>query len=144
MHAAPYGVLPYGQPYLSTLCVDHRKPAVYRSETSEGGWAAGGAWGGAVGGLPLPVDWPVLDWRFRRGIHVTADRLGECRFFFLGMFVLPGRVPRGIAVEILPASLFGPCHVGSSAGFANFPDQAEIGNRSGGRRDGIDSRHVEP
>jgi hypothetical protein len=69
--------------------------------------------------------------------------LGECRFFFRGVVVFPGRVPGGVAVEILSASLFVACDLGSSAGFANFPDQTELGNRSGGRRDDIDDRYVE-
>ena len=86
---------------------------------------------------------PGVDRRFCGGIRIAADGLGKRRFVFLGLSVLLGEVSRGIFIAVLPASLFGPCDLGSSAGFASFPDQTGFGDGSGGGRNGIDDRHIE-
>ena len=62
----------------------------------------------------------------RRTVRVSAI------LSFAALRVLPGKVPRGVAVAVLPASLFAPCDLGSLPRPANCPDQNEIGTYPGG------------
>jgi hypothetical protein len=69
--------------------------------------------------------------------------LDERRFVFLAVCVLFCEIPRGISVKVLPVSLSVARDLGSSSRFANYPDQTEISNRSGGSRNGFDDSHME-
>ena len=90
-----------------------------------------------------PPDLLVLDRWFCHGIGVAADCAGECHLVFPAVRVLPGKVPRGIAIAALPAPLSATCDLGSSPRSANSADQAELGAHSGGGRHGADDPHME-
>lgn len=59
------------------------------------------------------------------------------------MFVLFVEIPCRVPIEVLPASLFGARNLGSSPGFANFKDEAELGHSTGNSHHGIDGSGLE-
>ena len=68
----------------------------------------------------------VLDGRLCGGIGVAADGLGECRFIFCAVPVLPGEVPRGIVFRGFACCLFLPPAVwGVRRGLQIARDQIE-------------------
>jgi hypothetical protein len=52
------------------------------------------------------------------------------------VFVLFVEIPCRVPIEVLPASLFGARVLGSSRGFANFKDEAELGHSTGNNHHG--------
>jgi hypothetical protein len=54
------------------------------------------------------------------------------------VFVLFVEIPCRVPVEILPAAVFGARDLGSSSGFANFKDEAELGHGTGNNHHGVD------
>jgi hypothetical protein len=80
----------------------------------------------------LALDRLVLDRRICHGINLAANRAGKRHPIFSALHVLPGKVPGGIAVALLSASLFAPCDLGSLSRPANCPDQNAIGTYPGG------------
>ena len=89
------------------------------------------------------ADGLVLDRWFCGGNGVAANPLGQLRLMLCPVPVLFNKIPRGLAVEILPAGLFIACHMGSSPRFAHFHDQTVLGNRSGSRRHRVDDHSLE-
>ena len=72
----------------------------------------------------------VLDGWFCGGIGFAANFVGKRGFVFFAVFVLLVEIPRGVALKILLASLFGPRDLGSSPGFAKFQNEADLGSHS--------------
>jgi hypothetical protein len=59
------------------------------------------------------------------------------------VFVLFVEIPSRVSIEVLPASLFAACDLGSSPGFASFQDEVELGRRTGNNRHSIDASGLE-
>jgi hypothetical protein len=59
------------------------------------------------------------------------------------VFVLFVEIPYRIPIEVLPASLFGARDLGSSPWFANFKDEAGLGDSTGNNHHGIDGSGLE-
>jgi hypothetical protein len=59
------------------------------------------------------------------------------------VFVLLVEIPCRVPIEVLPASLFAARNLGTSPGFANFKDQAELGHSTGNNHHGIDGSGLE-
>jgi hypothetical protein len=59
------------------------------------------------------------------------------------VFVLFVEIPCRVPIEVLPVSLFGARHLGTSPGFANFKHEAELGHRTGNHHHGIDGSGLE-
>jgi hypothetical protein len=59
------------------------------------------------------------------------------------VFILFVEIPCRVPVEVLPTSLFGARDLGSSPGFANFKDEAELGHSAGNSHHSIDASGLE-
>jgi hypothetical protein len=59
------------------------------------------------------------------------------------VFVLFVEIPCRVPIEVLPTSLFGARDLGSSPGFANFKNEAELGHSTGNNHHGIEGSGLE-
>ena len=91
----------------------------------------------------LPADCVGLDGRISGWIGVTPNSLGQCCFVCGPLSFLFGQVPRSVAFEIFPASLFVAHDLGSTSRFANRSDQSGYSVRSGCYCNRIDDLCVE-
>jgi isoquinoline 1-oxidoreductase alpha subunit len=120
---APDGIFPFCQPDLSTA----HPPSHLQGDRADRGP------GFHVALVQcLPVDRLVLDRWLCHGIDLAPDRAGKCRHFLSALHILPGEISRGVALAVLPPSLFAPRNLGSLLRPADRPDQNEIGTDSGG------------
>ena len=131
---APDGILPFCQPDLSTA---------HPSNHLQGDRADGGPRFYVVLVQCSPLDRLVLDRWICHGIDLAANRAGKRHPIFSALRLLPGQVPRGVAVAVLPASLFAPCDLGTLPRPANCPDQTEIGTYPGGGHHPAHDSHLD-
>src|ERR1700677_645220 len=131
---APDGVLPLRKPDLSTA---------HAPNHLQGDWADSGARFYVAAVQRLPLDRLVLDGWICHGIDIAANGAGKCGVIFCALLVLPGKVPRGVAFAVLPASLFAACGLGSLPRTANCADPIQIGTSPGGRHHPAHDSHMD-
>jgi hypothetical protein len=91
----------------------------------------------------VPSDWLGVDRRFRGGVCIEANGLGERASLLFALFVLFIALPNRIVVALLPAAVFAACDLGRFSGNANLENQAEHGADSRPSGDGFDDSGVE-
>lgn len=90
-----------------------------------------------------PFNRLVLDRWFYGGVGIPANAVGKHGLVLFPVFILFVEIPRGVPVTVLPASLLIASDLGRSPGFANFQNEAELGNPAGCGHHRDDASRVE-